>query len=268
MLPPINTLPSYFQLLEKTVKFGHHILADKIVYLDKLPVGNDDPFSLVPELYANLDRWLQVNLILRGKREAHYAAIIRPAINGRHLGWTNYPNLDSRQMKRNPTMFVDVPEPVQTPQFRSLVSLPVVVWLQRLDDGNGGIWDTLDGVRKLPPTITVVSSNDRESSAVVGGSALTASERSCQVIERATETGNKVPQSESHSVPDGLELELGNVLSSFKIILERERIWVALQILPDFSEQDIEVMLRPTNLQAGIVFRGIPRANDPIAHHF
>lgn len=190
----LRHLPSYFGLLKETIKSGHHVLADKIVYLDKLPVGNDDPFALVPELNPNLDRWLQVNLTLHGKREAHYAAVIRPAVDGRHIGWTSYPNLDISHMERNPTMLVNVPEPVQAPQFRRFVSWPVVVWLQRLDDGNGWIWDTLHGVQEVSPTVTSVHSNDRKSSAVIRNSPIAVGKRGCQVIEGTTETRNKISE--------------------------------------------------------------------------
>jgi hypothetical protein len=165
-------------------------------------------------------------------------------------------------MKRNPTMLINIPEPVQAPQFRRFVSGPVVVWLQRLDDGNGWIWDTPHGVQEVSPAITVVNSNDRESSAVVRNSAIAVGKRGCQVIEGATETGNKISENEAGPIPQGLEFELCKVLSSFKIILERERIWVAPQVLPDFSEQDIKVMLRPTHLQAGIIFTGVPGIDD------
>jgi hypothetical protein len=76
------------------------------------------------------------------------------------------------------------------------------------------------------------------------------------VVQGGPETGDNVASDETHGNGQISNLEMHDVLSSFKIILERKRIGIALQEVCDLGIQSAKVMLRPTHLQAGIEIAG------------
>jgi len=246
-----SALPDYYSLLEEATESWEHFLCNKIVYLDKLPQGNRDPFAGVSAVDIELNRWLQVDVTLCGERESHYLAIIRPASNGRHLDWTDQRHLNRNAVHRNPAVLVDVPEPMQSPQFSGLVSIPVMVWLKSLDNIDGFFSDSDDSLLKLRSTIAVINPDHRETGPVVRNATWGEGQRRSKMVEGSSQTGSEVPNHQVRSYRDCSDFEVQNVLSSFKIILSRDSVWLALQKLPDLFIESAEVMLRPTHLQAG-----------------
>lgn len=118
---------SCYALLEEALESWEHVITNKLVYLDQFLIGNNDPFVRISELNSNLDRWIEVKLTLCGERESQYAIIMRPARKGRHIGWRQNKQLGYGRLERNPSMFIDIPEPMQPPQFRGLVNISTVV---------------------------------------------------------------------------------------------------------------------------------------------
>lgn len=251
-----SPLMSYYALLEEALEFGDHVLTDKLVYLSKFIVGNSDPFALVSELNTDLDRWLEVKLTLRGEGKPQYLAVIRPANDGLHVGWVSNRNIGTVCVERYPSMFVDVPEPMQAPQFSAFVSTPAVVWLQRLNNLHSINGDAPNVPRKCLAAFAAFNPDDREGGSVVRSPAMRVSEKASQVIKGGAETRDDISCDQCEPYIWGAEVNVRDVLSSFKIIVERNRIWLALQKDVQFFIQSAEVMLRPTTLQAGIEIAG------------
>ncbi len=245
-------LTTGYQLLEEALESWHHVVANKLVYIDELFVRNDDPFCCVSELDADLDRWLEVNLTLCGQGETRFTALLRPTHNGIHAVWKNKVHLRNGLMERNPSVFVDIPEPLQSPQFRGVVSVPVVVWLKRFNHRNSRAGNTPYSPLELAPPIAVHNVKNREAAFVVRGAAGDQGKGIGQVIERRSETCNEVTSNELNVDEMESNIETNDVLSTFKIILCRDRVSLALPEARNLRIQSAEVVLRPTNLQTGI----------------
>ena len=205
-------MPCYARL-EEALKSWHQIVANELVHFVQLGVGNGDPFALISEMNNNLDRWIELEITLRGQREAHYAAIIRPARDGKHIGWASNLHLGYLGMERYPAMFIDVPKPVQTPQFSRLISIPTVVWLKRLDDVHGGLGNTLDGDVELPTRSGIVDAKYGKTGPLILNTTSSSGEPIGEVIQRAAKTSHKVSNDQSHHDCDRLRVEAHNVLA-------------------------------------------------------
>ena len=216
-----------YSRLEEALESWHHVVTDKIVYLAEFPIGNDDPFGFVSELNAELDRWIEVNLVLRGKRETQYSAIVRAAHDGRHIGWKSHLNLGYGRMERNPSMFVDVPEPMQAPQFSGLISIPTVVWLQVINDLDGSGCNSGNRIVERPAIPAVPTPYDRKTSTSIGCTTGSQRQECGKVIQRCTEAGCPVAHDQAHNDREWTIHEAHDVLSSFKIILSRDQVWLA-----------------------------------------
>ena len=247
-----SALPEYFKALEELHEVGEHSIANKLVYVDKLSDSNDDPFGLVSKINVDLDRWIEFHVRLGGYRKPYYVGAIRLARDGRHVGWKPNGHLSTRCIDWDTPVLVNIPEPMQLPQFRGLVGVPVVVWLKKANDLSGVFMDTDKGVFEKSPPFSIVDWNDGEASPVISGSPFGERERTSQVIQRRSEAGQGVARDQTKFDVDGRRVEVYDVLSSFKIVLCPHSMSLALQKLPDRSVQSVQVFLRPTQLQCGV----------------
>lgn len=248
----LGDLPTYYSFLKEAVESWKHVVTDKLVYSEEFSSGNYDPFTLVSKQNIELDRWIELDLRLSGERKTHYAAIVRPARNGCHIGWVSNLDLGLGLTERNPSMLIDIPEPVQLPQFREFVSIPTVVWLQRIDDGQCGGSDTHSGPFEALSTIGVVHADDRETCGQIRRSSGYSGKFPRKVVERSPQTGYEITQHQAQIGREGVNFEDYEVLSSLKVILGRNSMGVAIQKPKDRFVESVKVFLRPTYLQAGI----------------
>ncbi len=259
-----DRLPRSFEVLEELTKHGKHAVVDKLVYLDKFPGGDKDAFAFVSEVDIDLDRWIELHIRLRGERKTHYAAVIRPARNGRHIGWKSYRDLGCCAVERNPSMFVDVPEPMQLPQFCELISIPVVVWLKSFDDFDGISGDSRDAFLEQFQSIAAISRYDREASLMVGSSERCLGEGASQMIQGCPQAGNGVARSQTDLDWNRFRFEMQDVLSSIKIILGPRRVCLALQKFANLDIESFQVFLRPCQFQAGIEVGEVFRVDSAV----
>jgi len=247
-----KSLPDYFTTLEEVLQSGENFCADKIVYLEKFTDWNDDPFRLVSKVNVDLDRWIEFNVWLCGEREPHYTGVIRPAGNGRHIGWKSYRHLGTRPMYGNPAMLVDVPEPMQLPQFSQMVSIPVSVWLKETDDRFRAIGNTKERLIEKSSPLCVTDRDDRKAGLVVSGTTRSERESTSDMVQSRSHATYCVASSQSNLDANGCGLKVNDVLASFKIILGPSSIRLALQKFTNLRIKRVQVTLRPTEFEAGV----------------
>jgi hypothetical protein len=248
-----SALMNCYSVLEEAVKSWEYVIANKVVYFEQLAVGNDDPFIAISKFNAHLERWIELNLTLSGERKAQYHAVLRPARNGRHVGWKSDVRFVLSRMKRNPSVFIDVPEPVQAPQFRGLVSVPMVIWLKAADNVYPIGDDSRDGlIEGSEATAIGLPSDHREAGVVIPGASWCQCKEPSKMVKGASQTRGPIPHDECHRDWQWSANEVKDVLSGVKIILGRDNIGLAIQELPHLFVESAEVMLRPTNLHVGI----------------
>ena len=249
-----STLPRYFTTAEKLLEVGKYFITDKLVYVDELLSRDDDVFRFVSKVNVDLDRWIEFHVRLCGKWEAYYTGIIRPARNGRHVGWKTYRNLCERTMDRDSPMFVDIPEPMQLPQFRRLISVPMVVWLKQRDDLPSLSGNAAHGIFERPCPLGVIDGDNGKASTKVDSATASVCESTSKVIQRGTHAADCISSNQTEDNVDWGRIEVENVLSCFKVILCPNSMSLALQKAPDFNVQTVQVFLRPTQLERGIEF--------------
>lgn len=218
--------------------------------------GDVHPFKFVTESDADLHRWLEVKIVFSGKGESVYAAILCPGRNRKDVIGVKDTDTRRHGMRDDLTVFVDIPEPVQSPQFRGLVSIPMMVGLKRLDNFDGFGWNSDKALPKGFSRFGVIDSENRKASGGVLGSVLCQRQGASEMVQGCTEARDYIANDEAQFEGKISDQEMHDVLSSFKIILERHRVTIALQKLADLHVQSAQVVLRPTNLQASIEVPG------------
>ncbi len=66
-------LPTCYSRLEEALKSWHQVIANELVYVDKLLVGDDDPFACVTEIDSDLHRWIELDLRLGCEGKTNYS---------------------------------------------------------------------------------------------------------------------------------------------------------------------------------------------------
>jgi hypothetical protein len=257
MVRPECQLPEYYALAEEAFKSWQHFIVDKLVYLSEFGGADNNSFAFVSKLYVEMDRWLELHIWFGGERESHYTAVIRPARYGRKVGRIREENLGNVSMKGYAPVFINVPEPMQLPHFRELVSIPTSVWLKRVDDSGCFQGNSLCSLLEKPRPFGIVGVDYRKESLLITSTTRTERELEGKMIQRGSKARNEVAQDESDRCTHRIGPELNDVLGSIKVILRPNSIGLAIQKTPNFVVEGVQVMLRPINLQAGIVKAGL-----------
>lgn len=248
-------LPDCYSVLEEALKSWHHVIANEVVYVDQLFVGNDDPFACVTEINSDLHRWIKLDLRLGCEGKTNYSVIICPTGKRRILGGVAELQIDPGGLQGDSPMLVNIPKPMKSPELCQLVSVPCMVWLKRLDYVNGEAGNPPHGTLEQTLSIGVIDADDRKARTVVVRSASTQCESGSEVVEGAPQAGREVPGHECEVYRQRLEVEANHIFASFKIILGRERIGlriIPIHELPELFFHQAKVMLCPTHLESGI----------------
>lgn len=249
-----SALPDYYQTLEEAFEKWECFVSDKFIYTKQIPGAHEDPFAFVSKLNPDLDRWIELHIRLISEFEVDFTAIAVPGVrDGSNVGWKSKAKFDRGFPMRNSPVFVDVPEPIQTPQFRGLIGIPALIWLKRSDERNSQRGDSLGCFSKEAFPVSVVDSNDREARLGVIGAVRDTGERSSQVVQRCPQSRNEVTKDKWDVGGERGDINAYDILSSIKIILGEDSIGGAVQVQSDFPMKEFEVMLRPTHLQCGLV---------------
>lgn len=152
-------LPKCYKTLEEALKSWHYFVSDRVVYVDKLFVGNDDPFACVSELNVDLHRWLELDVWFGTEVKTDLTAVICPIGDRRHLGGMAQLELDPGRLKRNATVLVDIPEPMESPELRGLVGIPCMVWLECVNYAHGGRRDAFHRTLKQASPVGIIHAN-------------------------------------------------------------------------------------------------------------
>jgi hypothetical protein len=249
-----SQLPKCYSVLEEALESRHHFIADKIVYVEQFRVLHDDPFAGVTEIDANLHRWLQLDVWFCGERKTHYTAIICPCGKRRNLGGMREFHVKSCGFQRDPAMLVDVPEPIQPPQFSGYESVPCMVWLKRFDDLQSLARNALSSKVEASSPPSVVQVDNGKAGSVVVGSARTERECCSEMVQRSSKTCNPVSNNKGEVNRRRGEIEGNHILASIKVILGRERIGLRItpQVASNLFIQKAKVVLCPTHLESSI----------------
>jgi hypothetical protein len=186
-----------------------------------------------------------------GQRKAHYTAILCPFGERRKLGGMACFEFDHRRLQRNAAMFVDVPEPMQNPQFAGLVAVPCVIWLKLSDDRDGLAGHTAGCVIEALAVSPRIDPDDREAGAIVVTPANAESECCDEMIQRSTETRNEIAGHQCEAEQGRFQAERNHIFAALNVILGLDRIGLVClpQVTPDLFIEQAKVVLCPTNLE-------------------
>jgi hypothetical protein len=249
---PGGQSPDYYLRLEESLKSWKYFLVDKFVYTEQFDGGDHDPLLFVPKQNSNLNRRIDLDITLGGEWEANYSAIIIPARNWDDVRWMFESKVDSSGMGRNTSVLVNVPEPMQLPEFSDLRPISCMIGLKRLDLPNGCSGNSDHLFRKISASVGIVNRHDREAGFRVGCSPVGQGEVTGEMVERSTKAVDEVAQHENNRGSDWIDIERHAVLSSLKVILLPNGIGRAVQKPMNFFLKEAQMVLRPIHLHAGI----------------
>lgn len=118
------------RLGEEARKGWNYFVTDSLVYSSEILNGYANPFFLISKEHFGLRHWLELDVSFVGDIENHLQVVIE-FLDLERFGARGFEIiLGDRRMKRDVSMFVDIPERVQNPKELSLIRVPNLVWLK------------------------------------------------------------------------------------------------------------------------------------------
>lgn len=120
-------------LREEASKFRDYVLCDEIVHRAELGCSDHKPSHVLPQHYLLFDDWARIHwtyLDAREGRDAHYYAILEPIDNGLCSISRRDPNIPA--VHRDGSVFVDVPQLIQSPKVVREIGVGSVLRLKRV----------------------------------------------------------------------------------------------------------------------------------------
>jgi hypothetical protein len=261
MIIGIDGSVHYVELREEAVKFWEHFESNELVYAHEIVKSLSDAGGIVPsEGYLDGRFWIEVNLVLKGKWDSVYKAIInRLSVDIKEIETSDYSSHGS-SMSGNSSMLIQITDLVQPPQRVTFKGVPSMVWLKRFDLTEGCVGNSGKLALESSTPVMVPIGNDGELSAP------RRSAEACQcpdgLIQRSTHTVNGISSDEANPGRNVMEFHGDDVFSMFYIVLAGNGIglrWRGVTEGIKRSLQGAEVFLRPTNLRIGIGHAGFVR---------
>jgi len=133
---PTTGLPWYFDLRDESRKGWEHFRTDELVYVAEVLERNMYASIFVPKENLGAKVWIEAHQVFSGERDGHYCAIIELLVGARNPRWNlaNYARL--RRVNRNIPVLIEIPQEVETPQVVGFISVPAIVRLKRLHQGD------------------------------------------------------------------------------------------------------------------------------------
>ena len=256
----LSHLPWYFSLREEARKSWEYFRSDKLVHFHEIAERQFNPITLSSVTKEDIDFigsvWVELHGVFERNGNSHYCAIIEFLTDDfTRTDTVQFEQPFSRDaMRSDVPMLVDVPECVQSVKMSRLISIPAVVRLKRLHDGDCGIGDAVGGTRNPELCVKGILLANREAN--VSGRSVTAQESQlpCEMVKAGTQTVNKIARDKcclKNSRVMG-DLTPNDMPSIFQIILRRNAAFVRLSDDLDFGCQSIKMILRPLQLQVGV----------------
>jgi hypothetical protein len=247
----IDSMPSYFRLLEEARKVWDYFFSDKLIYLSE-GMDSGDPLLLVSEYNFGLRQWIELHIRLVGQSEEYLHMIMELVVPNGHGTSGGEVILGNCGMKRDVTVFIDIPKRIQNPEIVEPIPLPTLVWLQRSNISDCFLRDSKRRFSELNLAVEGVYPLNRERDSFVGGNTISVerSQLPCQMVQRGPETADKIASDQSNAQIQLAWAKLNNILSTFKIVIARNTL--SLFFVPEFHEfaQSIQVHLRPGDLMS------------------
>lgn len=236
----------YSELREEARKGWNYFVTDSLVYFSEMLNGNSDPFLLVPEKDLWRRHWLELHIRLVGKPENQLRMVIEFIDSERHCTCGVKPPFTNDSVKRDMTMFVNIPESIQNPEVLPPVRIPTVVWLKGPDCDNGLFGNAVRRLGKSVLCVESVLTIDRKTDSLRRVGRIGSGQLPCQMVESRPEATDEVPGNQSDlDVLYFGRANLNDILSSFKIILGNKAI--SMIFSPNFYglAEGVEMHLRP-----------------------
>lgn len=235
----------YSELREEARKSWNYFVTDSLVYRSEIFNGDSDIFFLVSENDLRRRHWLELHIRLIGNPKDQLRMVIEFIDSKWHCAFGGKSPLTNEGMKRDMTMFVDIPKRMQYPEVFPFVIVPTLVWLQGTNCDNGLFGDAMRRLYKSVLVINGVLPINRETDSLGRVGHDGCSKLPCQVIESGPETADEVPGNQGDfSICVG-RTNLNDILSSFKVIVGNKAI--SMIFSPAFYgfAEGIEMHLRP-----------------------
>jgi hypothetical protein len=246
-------LPSYFLLREEAQKCWQHRISNEVVHIHKVFKGYKDPFDGVAKLHIYPRLWIECHLIFHSERNLHYVALIEPFY--RHIETSgNVKNpISGSPANHNESVFVDIPEFVQSPEMREFVSIPTLIRLKLLHEGECGFRDSISRSNDLDLCLDRILVANREGDFLVGSVGSQSGELPNQVVETGSKAANKIACNHGEMKRERCnEFDLDDVPTTFHVLFSRNSMSLRLLESKKVTLKRIQVFLRPVELKVRV----------------
>ena len=242
--------PSYY-LLEEARKSWNYAISDKSVYVrDPIEVARDSVADVAKD-YIKGNLWIECHLTFELQRDAHHLLVVIE-FDRSHKIVRHQRKVKSHHvtMNRNPSVFVDIAQPVKPPeQVRRW--LRSVVRLKRIDElccpcG----YARRAGGKGLSRSSVAFFENWKFRSLGVRSSE--SSKRPNELIERGPKTVEQISQNQRDGVGRVGYLDPNLIPATLNIVLTKNGAGFGFAEQIDLVPQSVKVYLRPGCLQVGI----------------
>ena len=254
----LGPLPHYFPLAEKARESWDYFYTDKFVYVPEILEGNDNPLFLISKANIYPRIWIEAHYsMFEGERYSHYCAIIEclTFYDGSHVGGHAQDFIANGRVAGDASMFVEIPERVKSPEVSGLVSVPAIVWLKRLHDGDCLFRDSVSGFCDVDLCVKGILFFNRETYSPRRLPVDLQCKRPSQMIQRGSHIVNEISRNQAKCEKSVFvkRLSFDYEVPGFQILVTRNSINLLgmTAVTPDRPPENIKVFLRPTHFQVG-----------------
>ena len=255
---------SYY-LLEEARKSWDYAISDKVVYVrDPIEVARDSLADVAKD-YIKGKLWIECHLSFELQRDAHHLLVVIEFDKSRKV--VRHPRKAESHhvtMNRNPSVLVDITQPVKPPeQMRRW--LRSVVRLKRIDELCRACGYTRRIGRKVLSSFGApFFENGKLRSSGVRSRKL--SKPPNELIERGTKTVEQISQNQGNIAGRVGYLDPNLIPATLNIVLMKNGAGFGFAEQIDLVPQSVKVYLRPGCLQVGINQTGGNRSNLDCRH--
>jgi hypothetical protein len=263
-------LPSCFSLLNESRKFWNELVADELVYVEQFFDSQHQTLPLVSKVKSYPRLWLELHILTNGPQgKNQYTAIIEFISPDRLgvLGKFGEVNVNKSRVKRKMPMLVNIPKMIELPQIGQFVGIPVIVRLKRFNQCNRASWHPAGRSFNKASAfrIGMIPTPDGKTNIFIRQLVIFDGKSKGQMVERTSQISDEISGDQRNRVNWRVNHpNFDNVLSSLQILLSGDGITLRLRKDIKFPLEQIEVFLRPLNLQMGAY--QVPRHASSIGH--
>jgi hypothetical protein len=244
--------PSYC-LLEEAREFWDYAISNKVVYsLDPLKSDLDSGVHVAKEYLEN-NLWIECHLTFESEGHRHYVVLFEFDQAPETRRSVRKIKIHRDSAGRNPPMFVDVADSVQSPKKTTLdrSGIRSVVRLKAFNNLPCICGDSASLLLKPSDTVLVENIENGELCAV-GIARSQLGEREDHLIQSRPEAVEQIPGDERNLKRNVFEFKLDAVAAIFNILLKREGVGFRFVEGAKFVPQRFKMFLRPFGFQVGI----------------